>query len=90
MVIDSKVGQEFGSIEGEEAFGMELDTFERLGLMPDSHDFVLVGPGEIKKESGSVPGLITDAVIAGRFQTDWVGRERSFGVVMNLRGLCRA
>ncbi len=60
-----EVGQQFGAVEGEEGFGVELDAVEGPGFVAEGHDFFFVGPGGDDEVIGEGAGADDEAVVAG-------------------------
>ena len=71
---------------GEEAFGVELDAFERPGFVADAHDFFLIGPTADLVFGGRVPLWMMRAVVAGGGEGVGHAGVEGFAVVVDLIG----
>src|SRR5262249_20532744 len=58
-----KVFEQLRPFESQEAFRVELDTFEGKSLVANPHDLVLVGPGDQVELGAERAGLNDQAVI---------------------------
>jgi hypothetical protein len=63
-----EVPEQLNSFKREEALRVILHSLERIALVPYTHDFILIGPGDDFEIFRQCAGLDDQAVIAGRFE----------------------
>src|SRR5208282_6358321 len=77
-----EISQQLDPLEGQEALGVILDAFKRVGFVANTHDLTLIGPGNDLKLVGKGAGLDDQAVVSRRLERVGEVSVDAFAVVV--------